>query len=163
MKKLIFTQSFILAFGTAFSWYTVFTEFQGFYTNEGTIFKIADCIEPNPVTTPCFYGAIAFAVALVMSLIIMNRKEIARFISLQKNLLVLLIAGTVFAWSNFGFEISKYLTTPRGGYVGCSGAANPFLTACFIGSVIFTLALITAVLTNRKVKKEQTPPATPMV
>ena len=123
----------ILAGGTIFAWYTVFNDFSRFQRIYGTIFRIENCSIPNPVLTPCFYGAIAFVIALVLSV----RK-------LEKPLYVLLIGGTIFAWSNFGYEVYKFYAT-IGIKTSCSGVIteNVFSTPCFYGALIYLLALIT--------------------
>ena len=56
---------FILTGGTIFSWTTVYQDFVRFFNLYGDLFRIYDCEIPNPVTTPCFYGAIAFAKSIV--------------------------------------------------------------------------------------------------
>ena len=54
-----------LVVGTVIAWSTVTLGFIRFYRAEGTILKFTNCALPNPLTTPCLYGAIAFLLALI--------------------------------------------------------------------------------------------------
>jgi hypothetical protein len=123
----------ILAGGSIFALYTVFNDFVRFQRIYGTIFRIENCSIPNPVLTPCFYGAIGFVAALILSV-----KK------LEKPLNYLLIGGTIFAWSNFGYEVYKFYVT-TGVKTSCAGVItdNVFATPCFYGACIYLLALIT--------------------
>ena len=130
LQKLL---TIILAGGSIFSWYTVFNDFSRFQRIYGTIFRIENCSVPNPVMTACFYGAIAFVIALIFSV-----KK------MEKPLYLLLIGGTIFAWSNFGYEVYKfYIAT--GVKTSCAGVItnNVFSTPCFYGASIYLLALVT--------------------
>lgn len=119
--------------GVIFSWYTVINDFLRFYKIYGTIFRIENCLVPNPVATPCFYGAIAFLVGI--TLLLLKNYRYLRY---------LLIGGTVFAWTNFIYEAVKFYTPTNTPKVGCSGivVTNIFNTPCFYGAVIYLLALI---------------------
>jgi len=69
---------------------------------------------------------------------------------------VLLLAGTIFAWSNFGIEYHNWLEKQQC-TTGCAiGLTNPFLTPCFYGAIGFALALILSALIwraeNRKLE-----------
>lgn len=132
-----------LIFGVGFSWFTVINDFIRFQTIYGTIFKIANCSVPNPVTTPCFYGAIAFFISLILLL----KKK-------YQYLKYLLIGGTIFAWSNFIYEAYKFYLPSNTAKLGCSGilVENIFTTPCFYGAVIYLTALIIFVLSFRYLK-----------
>ena len=123
----------ILAGGSVFAWYTVFNDFVRFQRIYGSIFRIENCSIPNPILTPCFYGAVAFVVALILSI---KRKE--------KPLFYLLIGGTIFAWSNFGYEVYKFYVS-TGVKTSCAGVItdNVFTTPCFYGASIYLIALVT--------------------
>lgn len=56
---------------------------------------------------------------------------------------LVLLAGTVFAWSNFLPQIGRFesLYGTVFKFTGCT-VPNPFLTACFFGSFAFLLALL---------------------
>jgi len=152
-KKLSTAQIVVLLSGTLFAFYTVFIDFLRFYQYEGTFFKVKDCIYPNPVTTPCFYGAFAFLLALLWAYKIKDTVGSNDFLVKQKKLIYLLVVGTIFAWSNFGILYVKFLNTPAGEQFSCSGvpATSPFTTSCFVGSTVFLVSLILGIVLYRKV------------
>ena len=127
--------------GVLFSWYTVISDFLRFYRIYGTVFRIENCSVPNPVITPCFYGAIAFFIALI--LLILNKIRFLNF---------LLIGGTAFAWSNFLYEAYKFYLPSNTNKIGCSGIeiVNIFNTPCFYGAVIYLISLIILLNSNMK-------------
>lgn len=149
--KFKILQSFALFCGTVFAFYTVYNDFVRFYSFEGTIFKIRDCIIPNPVTTACFYGAFAFLIAFIWSLFILRFGELKQKIH-QKRLIWFLIAGVLFAWSNFSNELIKFYNAGSKDVIGCSGilTKNPFTTPCFIGASIFLASLIISIISYYK-------------
>lgn len=66
--------------------------------------------------------------------------------------LILLLGGTIFAWSNFGIELNDWLNK-RACTTGCAqGLVNPFLTPCFYGACFFLIAFILSVLIWKKFK-----------
>ena len=147
-----------LLVGTVFAWTTAVVDFLRFYQAEGTLFKINDCLYPNPVTTPCFYGAIAFAIAFVWAISLLKKEgEIRR--KSEKHLSWLLIAGTIFAWTSFGRLAYNFYTALPGQGIGCSGVptTSPFLTPCFFGATLFLIALIISLVTLVKEAKSQSP------
>ena len=152
--KLYFIQVGVLLAGTVFSWMTALVDFMRFYENEGTLLKIKDCVYPNPVTTPCFYGAIAFAGALVVAIILLKKEGEIQF-HVEKRLAMFLTAGTIFAWSNFGLLLYHFYTALPGQGVGCSGVptSTPFSTPCFYGSVLFLTSLIVSLIILNREKK----------
>ncbi len=143
MKKLLIAQSVVLFMGTLFAWFNVLKNFGRFYQFEGTIFKIKDCIIPNPVTEACFYGAIGFLVALTWSIIIYRSQN---RINKQWYLFLFLVAGTLFAWFNVAKEFVAYYSVHAGPVLGCSATpiTNPFLTPCFTGASLFLVAMVLA-------------------
>lgn len=144
IKKLYITQALVLLGGVLFSWYTVYADFVRFYNTEGTILKIKDCVYPNPITTPCFYGAIVFLIALAWALYVYRDSVFSSRAKKQQKLWLILLAGTAFGWVNFGFSLFKFYTADVGEQVTCSGVStdNPFLTPCFWGSVIYLIAFL---------------------
>ena len=59
-------------------------------------------------------------------------------------LFVILLLGTLFAWTNFIVELvawrkNKTCTT---GCVAPGKVVNPFLTPCFYGAIFFTIAFV---------------------
>ncbi|PWB38505.1 MAG: hypothetical protein C3F02_04080 [Parcubacteria group bacterium] len=62
----------------------------------------------------------------------------------------ILLAGTLFAWTNFGIELNDWLNK-RACTTGCAqGLVNPFLTPCFYGACFFLLAFIISTSILRK-------------
>jgi len=63
---------------------------------------------------------------------------------------ILLLGGTIFAWTNFALELNRWLEK-KACTTGCSvGLTNPFLTPCFYGAIGFLIALIlSAVMLKR--------------
>lgn len=155
MNKLYKLQSLFLFIGTIFAWFTVYSDFSRFYKLYGSLTRIQNCTIPNPVTTPCFYGAFVFLVGFIWSLFILKRKLEERLIQ-QNKLNLLLIAGTVFAWGNFAYETIKFYLVKSGPQVSCSGVPtdNILLTSCFYGSVIFLISLIVSIVILRRSRHE---------
>ena len=147
-----------LLVGTVFAWTTAVVDFLRFYQAEGTLFKINDCLYPNPVTTPCFYGAIAFAIALVWAISLLKKEGEMRRKS-EKHLSWLLMAGTAFAWTSFGRLAYNFYTALPGQGIGCSGVptTSPFLTPCFFGATLFLIALIVSLVILAKEAKSEAP------
>ncbi len=130
-------------------------DFIRFYHAEGTVFKIKDCVFPNPVTRPCFYGFFAFVSAAIWSFALTRMKDEQRCRKQQKYLQWFLVACVLFAWSNFFLEVFRFYDAKRNAVeaVGCSGLPihNPLFTTCFAGSVLF---LLSGMLLSLSVKKE---------
>jgi len=149
MKNLNKLLSFVLLLGTIWAFYSVFQEFSAFYRLEGTIFKIEDCLIPNPVTTPCFYGAFGFLIALIWSWRILKFDELKKKLH-NKYLGIFLFAGSTFAWFNAGSDLIEYygLEDRAAGIIGCSGGVvhNPFTTPCFIGASLFLLSFLVSLV-----------------
>lgn len=154
MKYLKYILTLTLLAGTIFAWYTVTNDFIKFYDTEGTILKVEDCEIPNPVTTACFYGAFAFLGAFFWSIYILligqdkqkkNYKFLTRF----------LVAGNIFAWTNFSIIAIRFIKNAEKPVLGCSGqiTANPLTTPCFIGASIFLISLIISIIICCKNKK----------
>lgn len=156
LNKLYWLQVYALLAGMIFAWTTNVVDFMRFFRAEGTLIKVNDCLFPNPVTTACFWGAIAFAVAFAWSVWLVGKDDVVRKRS-QKFLMVFLSAGTAFAWSNFGILMYRFYTALPGQGVGCSGvpASSPFVTPCFYGSMLFLMALIISIIIRTKERKAQ--------
>lgn len=142
MKKFLFLQSGLLFIGTIFSWYTVTTDYLRFLYSNGT----------NPLVTPCFYGAIGFLLAFLYSLHIFMSLPQKRE-RYQKYLMLFLIGGTIFGWSNFALELCNFYIFKNPTSCSGAGTSSPFLTACFYGSVIYLLSLLSSIVTYRKGKQ----------
>ena len=152
-KKLHWILIITLLAGTIIAWYHVIKQFAVFYGFEGTIFKVQDCLMPNPVTTPCFYGSFGFLIALIIAIKFFKKKPTSKsagWFSLY------LLAGSIFAWFNAGQDLIEYYSLPVGGtFVGCSGVTitNPFSTACFMGACLFLIAFIISLVLYKQSKK----------
>lgn len=149
--KLYGLLTLILLGGTFVAYNAVYNDFLRFEKIYGTVFKVEGCSIPNPITTPCFWGAFFFLVAFFMSLTVyLNTRKSKEIIKVQNYLYFLLIGSTVFAWSNFTYELYKFYFT-SGPKTSCSGiiTSSPFLTPCFYGSVIYLLSLITIIIIKR--------------
>jgi len=141
MKRLLLLQSALLLFGTFFAWYTVANDYLRFLNKSGV----------NPLTTPCFYGAVGFILFFTYSVYIYFESKEKR-IRHQKILMVLLVGGTIFGWTNFIIELCSFYIFKNP--TSCSGTStiSPFLTACFYGSVIYLLSLVASIFTFKKLK-----------
>lgn len=65
---------------------------------------------------------------------------------------VILLAGTLFAWTNFTIELIDWLNK-RACSTGCAvGLVNPFITPCFYGALVFALAFVLSVILLKKSK-----------
>lgn len=73
VKILLITQLIIAIFGTIFAFTSVYFDFQRFYLIEGSYSKIKDCVIPNPVMTPCFWGAFGFLAAAIWAFVIYKK------------------------------------------------------------------------------------------
>jgi hypothetical protein len=146
-KTLRTTRFLIMLAGVFVSWSTTVDAFLNFYRIEGTIFKIKDCAVPNPVTTPCFWGALAFFVGLIWA----YRLYDASSKKGEKYFLFLMIFSVIFAWSNFAVELKGVEAKPGAVIAPCpAGGKNPFLSPCFFGSILFTLSLVTTWILRAK-------------
>lgn len=68
---------------------------------------------------------------------------------------VLLLAGTLFAWFNFAYELFEWLKK-QACQSGCYAGLNPFFTPCFYGAIFFTASFVLSaclLFKARKLKK----------
>lgn len=66
---------------------------------------------------------------------------------------IVLLAGTIFAWCNFTYELINWLNTKSCTSCGSfSIVPNPFYTACFFGAIFFTIAFILNIILLKKSK-----------
>ncbi len=152
-RKLLYLQTTILVGGITFSWSTLANQFITFYNTYGTLFRIKDCSIPNPVTTACFYGAIAFVVAFFWSFLLLLRTTVKS----QKYLRNFLLFGVVFAFSVLTYEFLVYyrVIVPPVQGIGCSPGVFPLKTPCLRGALFFLAAFVTAFFATREMKKEE--------
>lgn len=131
-----------IAGGAVFAWSTIVRQFMDFYAVEGTVFKIAQCQTPNPVTTMCFYGGLGFLVALVWSILLLRRQSTVTR-SQRIHLVWFLVLGTLFAWSVVSYEWWQIQQAAGQPVPGCSGLMTSILDSpCFYGANAFLLALL---------------------
>ena len=126
-----------LVVGTLIAWSTVTLGFIRFYRTEGTILKFTNCAVPNPLVTPCFYGALAFLIALVWAAYLASHgTSIGRG---YERLWWLLVASTIFGWSNVVYEFWTWSQSPTRTIVSCSAQplSSPWQSPCLHGSTMF--------------------------
>jgi hypothetical protein len=153
LENMLLAQITVLSAGAVFAWYTVYNDFVSFFSVYDTIFRFNNCTPPNPFTQACFYGAFVFIIALVWS-VRLYKTEVIKLLQSQRKLTYLLIVGTLFGWSNFSYMIYTAKTaTPNGFTCIITPETSPFTTACFIGSVFFTLGLLIAFYIYRTLSK----------
>ncbi len=155
-KKLQTLQIGVLAGGSLFAWYTVFNDFGRYFAASGKIFDFSgSCRFPNPLMTPCFYGAIAFLICLGWA--INNFYADSFGYKNQKNLNYLIIACNLFAWGNFSNSLYKFYRPRTGIFYNCSGlpATNPFSAPCFYGASVYLFSLIISLIILQSLKKFQ--------
>ena len=75
MGKIILAQFIVLLAGTLFAWFNFATELINWLNSRACAVGCAAGVA-NPFLTPCFYGAIFFTVAFVLSAIILKNKKI---------------------------------------------------------------------------------------
>jgi hypothetical protein len=151
-RALLKVQVAVLAIGTAFSWITLVFDYRRFFASGGHALNISGCAVTNPVIAPCFYGALAFLAAFAWALVILRSSPDA-ILKRQRGLQLLLVAGTVFAWGNFTYEVYRFLQPqPAASAFSCPAgevAVNPLMTPCFYGALIFLTALVVSILIIR--------------
>jgi len=138
----------VLLGGIAVSWTAVINAFVNFYNIEGTIFKIKDCVIPNPITTPCFWGALAFLGGTYWAYKLYKSKNKS-----ERYFLYFMIFCILFAWINFVIELRGVTPKPGALIAPCPAAPyGPFLSPCFFGSILFTLSFLLTCFLYRKRK-----------
>jgi ABC-type transport system involved in cytochrome c biogenesis permease subunit len=161
---LLYLQSTALIAGTYIGWSTIFKEINKYceITGDGysSLLTFSGTITKNPLLTPCFWGSIAFVIALVWSLMIVLEKDKVRARLSEKRLLWLLGGGTIFALGNNAPILYRYFFTPNEKGLSCGGTYidNPFTTACFLGFCAFFAAFILGIVwykLNRKVSTDE--------
>ena len=151
-RRLLKLQAALLALGTAFSWFTLIVDYRSFFAAGGQVFELSGCAVANPLATPCFYGAMAFLAALVWAVVVL-RSSPERATQRQRGLRWLLLAATLFAWGNFGYEVYRYVQPHPGATTfSCppgEAPIHPLSTPCFYGALIYLSAFVVAMLALR--------------
>lgn len=151
-KNLLGIQALVLLGGTIFAWSKLILQFDNFYSLYGTFLRFNDITIPNPLTTACFYGSLAFLVALFWSAR-MYQDTSHRSERLLRNFLLFCVvfAVSVFAYELivfyklFGFHANAFICTP---------GVHPTQTPCFYGMLFFIVAFITSVVATRRLKPD---------
>jgi hypothetical protein len=145
----------LLIVGSGIAWGTVILAFKRFYEYEGTLFKIQDCVFPNPVMTPCFYGAVAFLVALIWAIKLYRKLASGEELVSYRGLMRLLFAATIFGAVNVAYEIYLFSVSPKG-ITGCGASiiTSPWQSSCTYGSIVFLLSLIVTVMIMKRLKQK---------
>ena len=140
-----------LAIGNLIAWSTITLGFIRFYRVEGTFLKFTNCVFPNPLITPCFFGAIAFLIALVWAVSLLS-VPMPSAIQGYTRLWRFLLAATIFGWSNVAYEFWKWNQSPSGLLISCSAqsVSSPFQSSCLYGSAMFLAAWLAVGLRMRK-------------
>jgi hypothetical protein len=154
-RTLLKWQVAVLAVGTAFSWTALLLNYRAFFASGGKVVELSGCAVTNPVMTPCFWGALAFFIAFLWSITVLrSAPEVAP--QRERGLRWLLVAGTLFAWGNLGYETYRFLQPhPAPSAFSCPTGEitpNPLTTSCFYGALIFLAALIIA---TRSIKSQR--------
>lgn len=71
----------------------------------------------------------------------------------------ILLVGTIFAWSNFFYEVYMYMNrevsaVSCGNFQTGTELPHPMMTPCFYGAIMFALAFSQIILLKRKSNKE---------
>ncbi|MFA6466537.1 MAG: hypothetical protein WCV71_01600 [Patescibacteria group bacterium] len=74
MQKLVKTQFYVLLLGTLFAWGNFGWELKTWLAGQNNEFGCTPGIT-NPFLTPCFYGAIFFTLAFVLSCLILKKQN----------------------------------------------------------------------------------------
>jgi hypothetical protein len=147
-KHMFIVQTGILLVGTLFAWSKLLEQISAFQMRYGTLFRFKDCVIPNPFTTPCLYGSIAFLLALLCSYYV----TLTLNSLYEKYLRNFLVFCVVFAGSVFLYElVDFYRLFDIGGVIAsCSPGLHPMKTPCFYGLIFFTLACGVSFIIVRK-------------
>jgi uncharacterized membrane protein len=74
MKKIIITQFVVLLIGTVFAWFNFLSELINWLAKRACTTGCSVGLV-NPFLTPCLYGAVFFAIAFVLSAILLKKVQ----------------------------------------------------------------------------------------
>jgi hypothetical protein len=74
MKKIIITQFVVLLIGTVFAWFNFLSELVNWLAKRACTTGCSVGLV-NPFLTPCFYGAVFFAIAFTLSAILLKKVQ----------------------------------------------------------------------------------------
>ena len=143
--------------GNIVGWGTTFIEVKN-YCDElgfGALTDFSGDLVENPLLTPCFWGSIVFAISLAWAIKLWREKDIAKFKAQFRWLLLLLIAGTLFAAVNNYPIFDQFYTDPDSA-VSCSNGkvSSPFLTSCFFGFAAYFTAMLAGFAADKTTPKD---------
>jgi len=76
MKKIVLAQFIILLLGTLFAWANFADELYSWLNQQSCqLGCVAYSAKPNPFLTPCFYGALFFLAAFILSAIMLKKAK----------------------------------------------------------------------------------------
>ncbi len=138
----------ILAAGTLFTGITVAADFYRYLLIGGDLAQFDGAPLANPLATPCFYGAMGFAVALVWAVRQLGHQSA----QVQVPLTWLLLAGTLLGLVSVGYQC--YVA----GAASCVGTVlDPLDAPCAAGSVLYLAGLGTAMAARRSLLRRPPP------
>ena len=141
-----------LVIGALIAWSTSVIALTRFYGSEGTLLRFDNIGIPNPVITPCFWGAVGFVVALAWSGSLYSRVRRVNPVGGYRMLGWFLVACVLFGWSVVGYESWRLNQSQTGSIIGC--LAEPmtsiFQSPCLYGSSMYLAAMLAAFLVVRK-------------
>lgn len=145
VKSLLFIQTLLLFCGTLFAWSRLIVQLQNFQFVYGTLWRFRDCSIPNPLTTACFFGSVAFVVALLWSVKVWQTQEK----NSERWLKNFLLFCVLFAFSVLCIEfVDYYKLFPSASVpISCSPGVAPWKTPCFFGFLFFTASYVTSIIT----------------
>ena len=151
VKTLQWFQFVVLVAGNIVAWSTVVLSYRAFFQAGYGILNFRGCTVANPLATPCFYGAVAFLIALAWAGMRISEPTAKSF----RHLSWLLVASAIFGWVNVIFEIYK-INANAGKIVACGArtVTSIYQSSCLYGTIAFTLALILSFLIYKKLKSE---------
>lgn len=74
MKKVIIIQFVVLLLGTLFAWFNFIQEFLNWLAKKACTTGCSIGLA-NPFLSPCFYGAVFFTIAFILSIVILKKAE----------------------------------------------------------------------------------------
>jgi hypothetical protein len=155
IKTILLVQSFVLLCGTLFAWSKLIPQISNFQALYGTIFRYKDCTVPNPFLTACFFGSLAFIVALLWSSRVLQEPSHTK----ERRLRNFLLFCVIFAGSILLYEFADFYKLFKSGGIpiSCSPGEEPWKTPCFFGLIFFLLSYITAIVATIRMKSLNTP------
>ena len=141
-----------LVVGAAIAWSTSILAMTRFYGSEGTLLRFTNIGVPNPMITPCFWGAVAFLVALGSAAFLYSRIGHANPVGGYRTLSWFLVACVLFGWGNVGYEWWSLNQSETGSIIGCTAGpmTSIFQSPCVYGSVMFLASLAATYVVVRK-------------